>query len=205
MAKKATKRWLSEHISDTYVKQANRDGFRSRAAYKLKEIDQRDNILPRGGTVLDLGAAPGGWSQVAAGKVGSQGYVLASDILPMDTIAGVEFIQGDIRETGIYDAIAVLLKQRPVDLVMSDIAPNLTGIRSADQAQSLELADLVLSVGKRVLRPGGNLLIKVFHGEGLKGFQGQLKQVFDKVETRKPEASKSRSAEIYLLALRYGV
>ena len=205
MARKGTKRWLVEHRRDAYVKRANRDGFRSRAAYKLLEIDQRDKLLRSGGTVLDLGSSPGGWSQVAASRTGSQGYVLSIDILPMASIPGVEFIQGDLREATVHEAIEALLRRRVVDLVMSDMAPNLTGIRATDQARSLELAGLVLSVSKRVLRPGGNLLLKAFQGEGTKEFQTRLKQLFDSVETRKPQASRSRSAEVYILAQHYGV
>jgi 23S rRNA (uridine2552-2'-O)-methyltransferase len=201
MAKsKTSKAWLKEHESDEYVQRSRKDGYRSRASYKLLEIDQGAGLLKPGMTVVDLGAAPGGWSQIAIAKVGDSGRVVASDILNMDSIAGVDFVQGDFTDDAVFDAIVDALADRPVDLVISDMAPNMSGMRDIDQPKMMYLAELALDLARSVLRPGAYFLVKVFHGEGLKEFETQLKANFTSLKVRKPKASRARSSEIYLLA-----
>ena len=191
---------MKEHFDDQYVKQSWQDGYRSRASYKLLEIDDKDKLLRPGMTVIDLGAAPGGWSQIAAEKVGSQGRVIASDILEMDSLADVTFVQGDFTEETVLNAILEHLGNRPVDLVMSDMAPNMSGMAAIDQPQAMYLVELALELARETLSPGGNLLVKVFQGEGFDSYLKELRNSFKRVVTRKPGASRARSREVYLLA-----
>ena len=202
---KTSKKWLAEHFDDPYVKKAQQEGWRSRAIYKLIEIDERDKLLKPGMTVVDLGAAPGGWSEYAARKVGDQGRVIALDLLPMDAIAGVEFIQGDFHEEAVYGRLLEVIGERPVDLVMSDMAPNMSGMKAVDQPRAMYLAELSLELAQKVLKPGGDMLIKAFTGEGLDEFKREIRQHFRKLIVRKPKASRPRSPEIYLLARGYNV
>ncbi len=197
---KSSGRWLKEHFDDPYVKMAQRDGYRSRASYKLLEIQEKDRIMRPGMTVVDLGSAPGGWSQVASRIVGEKGCMIASDILPMDGMADVAFIQGDFTEQEVFDKIMAVINNRPVDLVISDMAPNMSGIRTADQAAAMLLCELALDLAVKVLRPGGDFLIKVFHGEGFDEYLKEVRQQFEKVQMRKPASSRDRSREQYLLA-----
>lgn len=196
---------MREHVSDPYVQRAQKEGYRSRAAYKLLEIDKRDHLLKPGMVVIDLGATPGGWSQVAAAKVGVTGKVIALDILPMTPIFGVDFIQGDFREASV---LAQLQEQFPkgstakqVRLVISDMAPNITGIAVTDQAGVIYLAELALDLAVQQLQPGGAFLVKVFQGAGFEGYLKLMRQHFTKVVTRKPDASRDRSSELYLLGI----
>ncbi|MDZ7851863.1 MAG: 23S rRNA (uridine(2552)-2'-O)-methyltransferase RlmE [Halomonas sp.] len=197
---KTSKGWLKEHFDDRFVQQSWQDGYRSRASYKLLALDDKDRLLRRGMTVIDLGAAPGGWSQVAAEKVGSEGVVIASDILEMDALADVDFVQGDFTEESVLEAILATLGDRPVDLVMSDMAPNMSGMAAIDQPQAMYLAELALDLARQTLSPGGTFLAKVFQGEGFDAFLKELRGSFTRVVTRKPEASRARSREVYLLA-----
>ena len=204
MAKtRSSSRWLREHFNDEYVRRARQDGYRSRAVYKLKEIQQKDHVLAPGMTVIDLGAAPGGWSQFAVAAVGDQGHVIALDILPMEAITGVTFIQGDLREQAVLDQLLESLAGKPIDLVISDMAPNITGVKAVDQARGMVLAELTLDLAERCLKPGGNLLLKIFQGEGFDSLLKQLRRDFAAVATRKPKSSRSRSSELYLLARNY--
>lgn len=200
---KSSGRWLKEHFDDRYVKQSQKDGWRSRASYKLLEIQEKDRVFRPGIRVVDLGAAPGGWSQVAASLVGDHGCVVASDILPMDPIAGVSFVQGDFTEEAVLKAILDTIGSDQVDLVISDMAPNMTGTLSIDQPSSMYLVELALDLSRQVLRKGGVFLTKVFQGEGFDVYLRDMKTSFDKVQTRKPQASRSRSREVYLLASRF--
>ena len=202
---KTSGRWLQEHFDDEYVKKAQKDGYRSRAVYKLLEIDEKDRLLRPGMTVVDLGAAPGGWSEVAVQRVGDAGRVIALDILPMDSLPGVTFIQGDFREEEPYNSLLEALGESSVDLVMSDMAPNISGMKGVDQPRAMYLAELALELARKVLKPGGGLLIKVFNGEGLDAFKQELRKEFDQLIVRKPKASRPRSAEIYLLARGYNL
>lgn len=197
---KTSKQWLKEHFDDEYVRRSQEDGLRSRASYKLLEIQEKDKLIARGMTVVDLGAAPGGWSQVAANLVGDRGRVVASDILPIDSLAGVEFLQGDFTEQAVLDQLLAMLPEAGADLVMSDMAPNMSGMRDIDQPRVMYLAELALDLARSVLRPGAYFLVKVFHGEGLREFEAQLKADFSTLKVRKPKASRARSSEIYLLA-----
>lgn len=202
---KTSKKWLNEHFDDAYVKKARQEGWRSRAIYKLIEIDERDKLLKPGMSVVDLGAAPGGWSEYAARQVGDKGRVIALDLLPMDAIAGVEFIEGDFREEPVYERLLAALDGAPVDLVMSDMAPNMSGMKAVDQPRAMYLAELSLELAQKVLKPGGDMLIKAFTGEGLDEFKREIRQHFAKLIVRKPKASRARSPEIYLLARGYNV
>lgn len=193
-------RWLKEHMEDEYVLRSKREGWRSRAVYKLEEIDEKDSLLLPGMTVVDLGAAPGSWSQFAMHKVGHNGKVIGLDILPMDPIAGVDFIQGDFREDEVLERLLETLNGRLVDLVLSDMAPNMSGIKGVDQPRMMYLLELALHFVQGNLKPGGNFLMKIFQGSGFQEYFKELQANFDKVITRKPKASRSRSAEIYLLA-----
>ncbi len=197
---KSSGRWLQEHFSDPFVKKAKAQGFRSRAIYKLEEVDQREKLLRPGLVCLDLGAAPGAWSQYASKRVGRRGRVVATDILPMDPIVGVEFVQGDFREPDVVAALQALLPERGVDLVLSDMAPNLSGIDAVDQPRSMYLAELALDTAGSVLKPGGTALIKVFQGSGFTELLAAARQRFAKVRMLKPDASRARSPELYLLA-----
>lgn len=196
---KSSQRWLARNAKDKYVKRARQEGARSRAIYKLEEIDRRDHLLQPGMTVVDLGAAPGGWSQYVKSRVGDSGRVLALDILPMEPIVGVEFIEGDFTESPVLDLLLQRLQGKPVDLVISDMAPNMSGVASVDQARSMNLAELALEFSDKSLKPGGSLLIKTFQGAGFNEFYAQLRHRFEKLATRKPSASRAESKEIYLL------
>ncbi len=200
---KSSGRWMQEHFDDHYVKLAQKEGYRSRACYKLLEIQKKDKLINKNMTVVDLGAAPGGWSQVAAGLVGDHGKVYASDILPMDVLAGVTFIHGDFREQDVLDELLEATKGRNIDLVISDMAPNISGDRAVDQPRAMYLAELALDFAAKVLKPGGHLLVKVFQGEGIDEYRRLMGSSFQSVKTRKPEASRPRSREIYLLARNY--
>jgi 23S rRNA (uridine2552-2'-O)-methyltransferase len=190
---------MREHVTDPYVQRAQAEGYRSRAAYKLIEIDDRDRLIRPGDTVVDLGAAPGGWSQVAARRMQGKGRVLALDLLEMDGLAGVEFIQGDFREAPVLDRLEKMLSGECAGLVLSDMAPNMSGVPLSDQARVMHLAELGLDFCRRWLEPEGAFLVKVFQGHGYGDFVREMKSVFGSVATRKPEASRGRSAEIYLL------
>lgn len=192
---------MREHVSDPYVQRAQKEGYRSRAAYKLLEIDKRDHLMKPGMVVIDLGAAPGGWSQVAAAKVGVTGKVIALDILPMTPIFGVDFIQGDFREASVLAQLQEQLQGKQVRLVISDMAPNITGIAVTDQAGVIYLAELALDLAVQQLQPGGAFLVKVFQGAGFEGYLKLMRQHFTKVVTRKPDASRDRSSELYLLGI----
>jgi 23S rRNA (uridine2552-2'-O)-methyltransferase len=197
---KSSKGWLKEHFDDPYVKKSREQGFRSRAVYKLLEIQQRDHLLKPGLTVVDLGAAPGSWSEAAAELVEPGGKVIASDILPMDALAGVQFIQGDFTETAVCQQILAVIGDSGADLVISDMAPNLSGMKDIDQPRMLYLAELALDLARTALKPGGGLLVKVFQGAGLAEYKQELQSSFRSVKVRKPKASRARSAELYLLA-----
>jgi 23S rRNA (uridine2552-2'-O)-methyltransferase len=205
MAKKrsSSKAWLKEHRDDPYVQRAQRDGYRSRACYKLLELQERDKLIRPGMTVVDLGSAPGGWSQVAVEKVGHNGRVIASDILPMDNLAGVEFIQGDFTENAVLEKILAAIGDDPVDLVISDMAPNLSGMNAVDQPRSMYLVELALELARQVLAPCGSFVAKVFQGEGFDELIREVRAAFGKVLTRKPQASRPRSREVYLVARDY--
>jgi 23S rRNA (uridine2552-2'-O)-methyltransferase len=203
--KKPNKRWLHEQNSDFYVKQARNENYRSRAIYKLQEIDQKDKLIKPGMCVVDLGAAPGGWSQYAIQQVGQNGQVFALDLLDMEPIIRVNFIRGDFTENEVEQRLLSEIKQERVDLVISDMAPNLTGIRDTDQARSMALAELVLDFCHKVLKPGGDLLLKVFEGAGTQEFRQELGEHFSKIMTRKPYASRDKSREFYVLARFYGL
>lgn len=202
MAKKksSSKSWLREHHNDPYVQQAQKEGYRSRACYKLLEIQEKDRLIKPGMTLVDLGSAPGGWSQVAGRLVGSKGRVIASDILPMDSLEDVTFIQGDFTEEAIFEEIVQAIDNQPVDLVISDMAPNMSGVNAVDQPRSMYLVELALDMARQVLRPGGTFVTKVFQGEGFEELMREARGSFDKVLTRKPQASRPRSREVYLVA-----
>ena len=196
---KTSKAWMREHVTDPYVKRANAEGYRSRAAYKLQQIAAKDRLLKPGLTVVDLGAAPGGWSQIAAEAVGAAGKVLAVDLLEMAQVPGVTVIRGDFSDAATLQALEEALEGKPVDLVLSDMAPNMSGIASVDQARSLALAELAFEFALNHLKPQGNFLVKVFQGAGHSEFLASLRRAFALVNTRKPEASRSRSREVYIL------
>ncbi len=202
MAKKrsSSKAWLKEHRDDPYVQQAQREGYRSRACYKLLELQEKDRLIKPAMTVVDLGSAPGGWSQVAVELVGHSGRVIASDILHMDNLAGVEFIQGDFTEDAVFEQILAAIGDAPVDLVISDMAPNMSGLTAVDQPRAMYLVELALDMARRVLTPGGSFVAKVFQGEGFDDLFRDARESFDKVLTRKPKASRPRSREVYLVA-----
>ena len=196
----SSKQWLRRHVDDPYVQRSKREGYRSRAAYKLLEIDERDKLLKPGMVVVDLGAAPGGWCQVLGKLAGPQGLVVAIDLLAMPPVTGVTFIQGDFTQTRGLLALAEALGGKKADLILSDMSPNLTGIPFTDQARSMALAELALDFALAHLKPGGAFLVKVFQGDGYQEFVKLVKQRFEKVVVRKPNASRDESAEQYLLA-----
>ncbi len=200
---KSSARWLAEHASDEYVQRAQREGFRSRAVYKLAEIQASEQLLRRGMRVVDLGAAPGGWSQYAARVVGPAGLVVATDVLSMDAIPGVEFVQGDFREPDVLQAVLAPLGGTRADLVLSDMAPNMAGIDSVDQPRAIYLAELALEFCDRALAPGGDVLVKLFQGAGFEELVRSTRKRFERVVLKKPKASRARSPEIYLLARRF--
>jgi len=194
---KTSDRWLKEHFDDVWVKKSQEDGYRSRASYKLIELDGKDKLFRPGQIVVDLGAAPGGWSQVAAERVGDTGVVIASDILPMNPIAGVDFVQGDFTEDEVFEALLELLGDRRADVVISDMAPNMSGMAAVDIPKAMGLVELALDMAKRVLRPGGVFVAKVFQGEGFEALLADMRGSFDTVVSRKPDSSRARSREIY--------
>ncbi|MBK7984200.1 MAG: 23S rRNA (uridine(2552)-2'-O)-methyltransferase RlmE [Candidatus Competibacteraceae bacterium] len=200
---KSSARWLREHFTDEYVLRAREEGYRSRAAYKLLEIQEKDRLLQPGMTVVDLGAAPGGWSQLAARWVGAKGAVIALDLLPVEPLPGVVVLEGDFREAAALERLLRELAGRPVDLVISDMAPNTSGIKAVDQPRIMYLAELALDFAQDRLRPGGGFLVKVFQGEGFDPFLKNVRAAFATVVARKPKASRARSAEQYLLARNY--
>ncbi len=202
MAKKksSSNAWLKEHRDDLYVQKAQREGYRSRACYKLLELQAKDKLVRPGMTVVDLGSAPGGWSQVAAELVGHKGRVIASDILHMDNLAGVEFIQGDFTEDAVFEQIVTAIGESSVDLVVSDMAPNMSGMSEVDQPRSMYLVELALDMARKVLPPGGGFVTKIFQGEGFDDLLRDARGSFGRVLTRKPQASRPRSKEVYLVA-----
>jgi 23S rRNA (uridine2552-2'-O)-methyltransferase len=200
---KSSARWLAEHANDEFVKQAQKEGWRSRAVFKLAQVQEADKLLRPGMRCVDLGAAPGGWSQYAAKIIGTKGRMVATDILPMDGIPGVEFVQGDFREPHVLEEVLRCVGADKVDLVLSDMAPNMAGIDAVDQPRSMYLAELALEFAGRVLAPGGDLLVKLFQGEGFDRFIKDVRISYGKVATKKPKASRSRSPEIYLLARQF--
>ena len=196
---RTSKAWMMEHVNDPYVQLARKEGWRSRAAFKLMEIDDKDKLLRRGEVVVDLGATPGGWSQVAAKRVGAGGMVLALDLLEMEPIQGVHFIQGDFREDSVLQQLETLLGERRVGLVMSDMAPNMSGVPLVDQARVMHLAELGLAFSQAHLKPDGAFLVKVFQGSDYESFLKAMRAAFQTVAVRKPDASRDRSPELYLL------
>lgn len=200
MPSKSSQRWLSEHFSDQYVKRAKVQGYRSRAAFKLKEIQEKDKLFQSNMLVIDLGAAPGSWSQVVLEHIKPKGTIIALDILPMDPIEGVNFIQGDFTEEAVCNQLRDQLAGKQADWVLSDMAPNLSGINSVDQAKSILLVELALELAKKVVASHGGILFKVFQGEGFDQFLKEIKSIFKKVTIRKPKASRGRSNEVYILA-----
>ena len=197
---KSSRQWLDRHFNDAYVKKAQQAGYRSRAAFKLLEIQEKDKVIKPGMRVVDLGAAPGGWCQVARDLVGDKGQIIALDILPMDPIAGVSIIQGDFREDGPLEELRNLLGGEPVDLVISDMSPNVTGVGSVDQPRAMYLCELALDFARECLKPGGGFVIKVFQGTGFDEYLKAVRQSFGRVASRKPDSSRSKSREIYLVA-----
>jgi 23S rRNA (uridine2552-2'-O)-methyltransferase len=198
---KTSKTWMKEHVNDIFVKQARKEGYRSRAAYKLIEITERDHLIGPGMTIVDLGAAPGGWSQVASEKLGGKGRIIAVDLLEMPAIPGVTFVHGDFREPEVLAELKKKLEDRSLDLVISDMSPNITGISVMDQARGMHLAELALEFSIDQLNSGANFLVKVFQGRDFDAFLNAMRATFSRVVTRKPEASRNRSREIYLLGL----
>ena len=198
--KSSSRAWLKEHHDDIFVQRAQKEGYRSRAVSKLMEINDKDQILRRGMSVLDLGSAPGGWSQVAAKLVGEAGRVVASDILSMDSLPDVVFVQGDFTEQETYDRVVASLNDKPLDVVLSDMAPNMSGMPEVDQPRAMYLVELATELAERALAPGGAFITKVFQGEGFEPWFRQIRDRFDRVSTRKPSASRPRSREVYIVA-----
>ena len=197
---KSSRRWLDEHFKDKYVKDISDSGYRSRASYKLLEMKKKDSFMRPGMTIVDLGAAPGGWSQIALSAVGAKGKILATDILPMEPITGVDFIQGDFSNEEVFDDLVLRIGDSPVDLVISDMAPNISGISAIDQPRCIYLAELALEFARSILKPGAYFLVKVFQGEGTDAYRAHILRYFQKVKIRKPNASRARSKEFYFLA-----
>ncbi|OGT24657.1 MAG: 23S rRNA methyltransferase [Gallionellales bacterium RIFOXYB12_FULL_54_9] len=198
---KTSKQWMREHINDPFVQQAQKDGYRSRAAYKLLEIDAKDHLLKPGLVVVDLGATPGGWCQVAAKKLGENGKIIALDLLPLDPLRGVEFIQGDFRDEEVLKKLENSLQGKPVGLVISDMAPNFSGVGAVDQDRSIYLAELAMEFAFEHLNPDGAFLVKVFQGSGFEEYMKLMRTRFTRVVARKPKASRDRSSEVYLLGI----
>ncbi|MFT6067405.1 MAG: 23S rRNA (uridine2552-2'-O)-methyltransferase [Methylophilaceae bacterium] len=196
-----SKAWMQEHLNDEYVKRAQKEGYRARAAYKLMEIDDKDKLIRPGMTIVDLGSAPGSWCQVAMQRLKGQGRIIGLDLLDMHTIAGVEFIQGDFREESVLKELEKKLNKKQVDLVIADMAPNISGVKDTDQAGAVYLTELALEFSQQWLKPKGNFLVKVFIGAGFDDIVKRMRSEFDKVVTRKPKASRGRSNETYLLGL----
>lgn len=202
---KSSGRWLQEHFSDPYVQRARQEGWRSRAVFKLEEIDRREKLLRPGAVCLDLGAAPGAWSQYVSRQVGKRGTVIATDMLPMEALPGVQFVQGDFRDEAVCQHILELAPAHGVDLLLSDMAPNLSGMDAIDHPRTLHLAELALDLSQRVLKPQGSALIKVFQGAGFQELVAMARGKFAKVKLCKPQASRARSPELYLLARHYSM
>ena len=200
---KSSKQWLQEHFNDVFVKKAQAEGYRSRAVYKLKEIDEKERLFHAGMTVIDLGAAPGGWTQYVAQKLGGLGTVVALDILPMDALSGVHCIQGDFRDESVLAALSDLFPSRAVDVLLSDMAPNWSGNAEVDIPRAMYLSELAFDFSHQMLKPGGTLVMKVFHGSGFDALVKEVRLHFSRVVIRKPAASRSRSRETYLLAKGY--
>lgn len=201
MAKsRSSRRWLAEHCNDDYVKRAQKEGLRSRAVFKLRELDERYRLLKPGMIVVDLGAAPGGWSEYALSRVGAQGKVLALDVLPIDAIVGVGFIQGDFREDAVLTQLREAVGAEKVQVVLSDMAPNMSGSKAVDQPRAIHLAELALEAARELLASGGTFVIKLFHGEGFDEYVREVRRGFAAVSAKKPDASRARSREVYLLA-----
>ena len=200
---KSSRAWLKEHFDDEFVKQSQQDGYRSRAVYKLKEIDEKDRLIKPGMTVIDLGSAPGGWSQYIARKLNGQCRIIALDILPMEPLEHVEFIQGDFLEEAVLQQLLTVLGDSRPELVISDMAPNMSGMHAVDIPRAMYMVELALELARQVLKPGGGLLVKLFQGEGSDAFLKMLRESFDRVVIRKPKASRSRSREVYVLASGY--
>ncbi len=198
---KSSQNWLKRHFDDPYVKQAKKAGYRSRAVFKLLEIQEKRRIIKPGQVIVDLGAAPGGWAQAAVPLVGKKGAIIALDILPIEPIEGVAFIQGDFAEQDVRERLLLAINGRSIDLVMSDMAPNISGLRAVDQPRAMYLAELALDFARGVLKPGGDFLVKVFQGEGFDGYLKDVRETFKKVVIRKPNASRPKSREVYLLAM----
>ena len=197
---KSSGNWLQQHVNDPYVKQAQKDGYRSRASYKLIQLNEKDKLIRPGMLIVDLGSTPGGWSQVAAKLVGAKGKVIATDILPMDPLENVDFILGDFTEQAVVDRILARLENRKPDLIICDIAPNISGIDVADQASSMYLVELALDMARQVLKPKGDFVAKVFQGAGSEAYLKELRRSFEKLLIRKPAASRPRSREVYVVA-----
>ena len=201
MAKKgSSRRWMHEHLNDEYVKKAQKEGYRSRAVYNLLEIIEKSQIINKGDRILDLGAAPGGWAQVARKIVGKSGQVIASDILSIEEISGVNFLQGDFTEQSVYDELITLTERSSIDVVLSDMAPNMSGQLSVDQPKSIYLAELAIDLAVKTLSNNGHFIVKIFQGDGFDDYVKNARKVFKKVSIIKPKASRSRSKEVYLLA-----
>lgn len=196
----SSKRWMQEHVNDFYVKEANKKGLRSRAVFKLEEINNKDKLIRSGMTVVDLGAAPGSWSQWAVDTVGLNGKVIACDILPMDSIAGVDFLQGDFRDDAVLDALLNRIGENKVDVVLSDMAPNMSGNAAMDQPKSMYLVELALDMCRSVLVTEGSFIVKVFMGTDFDAFIAEVRKLFKTVKVRKPDSSRARSREVYLVA-----
>lgn len=200
---KTSNKWLTEHFNDEFVKRAQKEGYRSRAVYKLMEMDDKDQLLKPGMSVVDLGAAPGSWSELLSKRLGASGRIFALDILPMDALGDVTFIEGDFTDQAVYDSLIKELNGKWVDLVISDMSPNISGMKAVDQPKMMYLAELALEFATNVLKPGGTFLTKVFTGEGIDEYKKELRQHFAKIIVRKPKASRARSSEIYLLAKQF--
>ena len=202
---KSSKRWLQEHFSDHYVKKAQSEGYRSRAVYKLQEIDNKEHLLRPGITVVDLGAAPGGWTQYVSQKLHGKGHIIALDILPMDSLPDVEFIQGDFREDSAFEELIKRIPKEGVDLLLSDMAPNMSGTITVDMPKAMYLAELAFDLAGKILKPGGTMVVKVFQGAGFEELVAMARSMFKKVTIRKPMASRPQSREMYLLAKGYHI
>ncbi|MDP3269155.1 MAG: 23S rRNA (uridine(2552)-2'-O)-methyltransferase RlmE [Legionella sp.] len=202
---KSSKRWLEEHFNDVYVKKAQAEGYRSRAVYKLKEVDEKELLIKPGMTVVDLGAAPGGWTQYVSQQMQGRGRIVALDILPMDALPDVDFIHGDFREDEVLQQLINLIPARSLDLLLSDMAPNMSGSSAIDIPRAMYLVELAFDFAEKMLKPGGSMLVKVFHGSGFDDLVKQARGSFEKVTIRKPQASRSRSKETYLLAKGYNL
>ncbi len=202
---KSSKRWLQEHFDDVYVKKAQVEGYRSRAVYKLKEVDEKESLLKPGMTVVDLGAAPGGWTQYVSERLQGRGRIVALDILPMDALPDVDFVLGDFREDEVLQKLIALIPEHSVDLILSDMAPNMSGTTAIDIPRAMYLVELAFDFAEKMLKPGGSMLIKIFHGAGFDELVKQARSSFEKVVIRKPSASRARSKETYLLAKGYNL